>query len=158
MTTAVVVTSIVTTNLGEARFVDHILEQIRRNDRDLLNRLNTVDGEARVFTAILNVGEFMSYAQEVLRENEEITPAEWNFTEPTQPEPTKGANEHSTSNLVSKTTVVTANMNELEFMDYTLGQLRQDRGPSLASISEQALDDMEEERIGEDFSQAPFLY
>ena len=49
-------------------------------------------------------------------------------------------------------------MNELEFMDYTLEQLRQDNLPSLVSISEQALDAMEEERIGEDFSRQPFLY
>jgi hypothetical protein len=153
MTTAVVVTSIVTTNLGEARFVDHILEQIRHNDRDLLNRLSTVDGDARVVTAILNVGEFMSYAQEVLREHEAIAPADWDFTELDRSEKINGIGKP-----VSKTTVVTANMNELEFMDYTLEQLRQDNLPSLASISEQVLDAMEEERIGEDFSRQPFLY
>jgi hypothetical protein len=153
MTTAVVVTSIVTTNLGEARFVDHILEQIRHNDRDLLNRLSTVDGDARVVTAILNVGEFMSYAQEVLREREAIAPADWDFTELDRSEKINGIGKP-----VSKTTVVTANMNELEFMDYTLEQLRQDNLPSLASISEQVLDAMEEERIGEDFSRQPFLY
>ncbi|CAN5830659.1 hypothetical protein BH10CHL1_BH10CHL1_17750 [soil metagenome] len=153
MTTAVVVTSIVTTNLGEARFVDHILEQIRRNDRDLLNRLNKVDGDARVVTAILNVSEFMTYAQDVLREREELAAVEWDFTEPATAEPTDGPKQ-----LVSKTTVVTANMNELEFMDYTLGQLRQDNAPSLGNISEQGLDEIEEERIGEEFSRAPFLY
>ncbi len=153
MTTAVVVTSIVTTNLGEARFVDHVLEQIRRNDRDLLNRLNKIDGDAKVVTAILNVGEFMTYVQEVLREQEVLVPADWDFLEPTQAEPTD-----SLEQLVSKTTVVTANMNELEFMDYTLGQLRQDHVPSLGRISDQALDEIEEERIGEAFSQAPFLY
>jgi len=153
MTTAVVVTSIVTTNLGEARFVDHILEQIRRNDRDLLNRLNKVDGDARVVTAILNVGEFMTYAQEVLREREGVVTADWDFSEPAQAEPTE-----SSDQPVSKTTVVTAHMNELEFMDYTLGQLRQDNAPSLVTISDQALDEIEEERIGEEFSQSPFLY
>jgi len=153
MTTAVVVTSIVTTNLGEARFVDHILEQIRRNDRDLLNRLNKVDGDARVVTAILNVGEFMTYAQEVLREREGVVTADWDFSEPIQAEPTE-----SSDQPVSKTTVVTANMNELEFMDYTLGQLRQNNAPSLVTISDGALDEIEEERIGEEFSQSPFLY
>ncbi|MCX6043863.1 MAG: hypothetical protein NT075_02025 [Chloroflexi bacterium] len=153
MTTAVVVTSIVTTNLGEARFVDHILEQIRRNDRNLLNRLNKVDGDARVVTAILNVGEFMTYAQEVLREREALVSPEWAFSEPTQAESTDGGEQ-----AVSQTTVVTAQMNELEFMDYTLGQLRQENVASLGSISEQALDEIEEERIGEEFSRTPFLY
>ena len=153
MTTAVVVTSIVTTNLGEARFVDHVLEQIRRNDRDLLNRLNKVDGDAKVVTAILNVGEFMTYVQEFVREREALASDDWDFTDTAQAEPTECSDKP-----VSKTTVVTANMNELEFMDYTLGQLRQDNVPSLVTISEQALDEIEEERIGEAFSQAPFLY
>lgn len=153
MTTAVVVTSIVTTNLGEARFVDHVLEQIRRNDRNLLNRLNKVDGEARVVTAILDVDEFMIYVQDVLREREVLEAAEWDFIDTADSAPI-----NSGDNPVSKTTVVTADMNELEFMDYTLGQFRQDNRPSLGSISDDALDEIEEERIGEAFSRAPFLY
>ncbi len=71
MTTAVVVMSIVTTKLREAKFVDHVLEQIGRNDRDLLNKIATVDREARVVTAILNVNEFMSYAHEWLRQRQD---------------------------------------------------------------------------------------
>lgn len=146
MTTAVVVTSIVTTNLGEARFVDHLLKQIRRNDKHLLNKLNAVDGDARVVTAILNVGEFMSYAQEYLRNREEAVV--------TQAKPLNGVSKPD----VHKTTVVTADMDELEFMAYTLDQLRQGNPPTSVKLTAEALEALEEEKIGEDFSCQPFLY
>jgi len=146
MTTAVVVTSIVTTNLGEARFVDHLLEQIRRNDRDLLNKLNKVDGDARVVTAILNVSEFMSYAQDYLRDCEEAAPTQVAYA--------NGASQLD----ANKTTVVTADMDELDFMSYTLDHLRQESRPVSAKLTDEALEAMEEEWIGEDFSRQPFLY
>jgi len=146
MTTAVVVTSIVTTNLGEARFVDHLLKQIRRNDKQLLNKLNAVDGDARIVTAILNVGEFMSYAQEYLRNREEAVV--------TQAKPLNGISKPD----AHKTTVVTADMDELEFMAYTLEQLRQGSPPTSVKLGAEALEAIEEEKIGEDFSCQPFVY
>jgi hypothetical protein len=150
MTTAVVVTSIVTTNLGEARFVDHVLEQVRRNDRDLLNKISAVDMDARVVTAILNVNEFMSYAHEWLRQRQDeksiepVLPEQTNgvmkaMNGKTTSKPTVAKKTGATSKKSNKTLVVSENMNEGEFMDYTLER-------------------MEEKHIGEDFSEQPFLY
>ena len=74
MTTAVVVTSIVSTNLGEAKFVDQVLEQVRRNDRDLLKQITAADQDARVVTAILNVHEFVRYTHEWVRQRQAEKP------------------------------------------------------------------------------------
>jgi|GEM_PF-1719798 len=158
MTTAVVVTSIVTTNLGEAGFLDHLLEQIRTNDRSLLRRLSDVDGEATVVTAVLDLAEFVSYASEWLHRRQ-AAPPEFKFPEPTFGE----IDQLGVANGVSKpiatgTTVVTANMSEAEFMDYTLTQMRQGNGASVGQYSGEALAAIEEEQIGEDFARHPFLY
>ncbi|MFN8490063.1 MAG: hypothetical protein U0350_20920 [Caldilineaceae bacterium] len=166
MTTAVVVTSIVTTNLGEAKFVDHILEQIRRNDRDLLNKLAKVDVDARVVTAILNVNEFMSYANEWLRQQQtEKKPTKKRrtakradpalFKRPEEAKPSAGL---AQSNGMNQTTVVNQAMSEGEFMEYTLAQLRQGNVQPFSSFSAEAAEQMEDEPIGEDFSRQPFLY
>lgn len=158
MTTAVVVTSIVTTNLGEAGFLDHLLEQIRTNDRSLLNRLSDVDGEATVVTAVLDLAEFVTYAAEWLHRRQ-ATPPEFKFPEPTFEE----MDQLGVANGVSKpiaagTTVVTDNMSEAEFMDYTLNQMRQGNGAPVGQYSGEALAAMEEEQIGEDFAHRPYLY
>ena len=179
MTTAVVVTSIVTTNLGEAKFVDHVLEQVRRNDRDLLNKISAVDIDARVVTAILNVNDFMSYAHEWLRQRQDdklvepVLPKQKNGTakatagktrigKTTTGKTTTGKTTTGKTTtdkaITDKTIVVSDNMNEAEFMDYTLEQLRQGKVQAFASFSAEELDNVEEEPIGEDFSQQPFLY
>lgn len=166
MTTAVVVTSIVTTNLGEAKFVDHILEQIRHNDRDLLNKLAKVDGDARVVTAILNVNEFMSYANEWLRQQQsEKKPTKKRRTaKPTDPalfkvtEESKPVEVAAKVNGMDKTTVVNQAMSESEFMEYTLEQLRQGKVQAFSSFTAEEAEQMEDEPIGEDFSRQPFLY
>ena len=174
MTTAVVVTSIVTTNLGEARFVDHVLEQVRRNDRDLLSRISAVDMDARVVTTILNVNEFMSYAHEWLRQRQDeksiepVLPEQANgamktmtgktTSKPTVAKKRVGTDKPVNQTLVNQTLVVSENMNEAEFMDYTLEQLRQGKLSPVVSFNAEALDSMEEEHIGDDFSRQPFLY
>ena len=169
MTTAVVVTSIVTTNLGEARFVDHVLEQVRRNDRDLLSRISAVDMDARVVTTILNVNEFMSYAHEWLRQRQDeksiepVLPEQANgamktMTGKTTSKPTVAKKPVATNKRSNKTMVVSENMNETEFMDYTLEQLRQGKLSPVVSFNAEALDSLEEEHIGDDFSRQPFLY
>ena len=169
MTTAVVVTSIVTTNLGEAKFVDHVLEQVRRNDRDLLNKISAVDIDARVVTAILNVNDFMSYAHEWLRQRQDdklvepVLPKQKNGTAKATAGKTRNGKTTTGKTttdkaITDKTIVVSDNMNEAEFMDYTLEQLRQGKVQAFASFSAEELDNVEEEPIGEDFSQQPFLY
>lgn len=158
MTTAVVVTSIVTTNLGEAGCLDHLLEQIRTNDRRLLRRLSAVDGEATVVTAVLDLAEFVSYASEWLHRRQAAPPA-FKFPEPTfgemdQPGVATGASQP----IAAGTTVVTDHMSEVEFMDYTLNQMRQGKGMSVGQDREAALAAIEAEPIGEDFARHPFLY
>ena len=56
------------------------------------------------------------------------------------------------------TTVVTDNMSEAEFMDFTLTQLRHGNGVAVSQYNGEALAAMEEEQIGEDFARRPFLY
>jgi hypothetical protein len=158
MTTAVVVTSIVTTNLGEAGCLDHLLEQIRTNDRSLLHKLSDVDGDATVVTAVLDLAEFVTYASEWLHRRQAAPPA-FTFTEPTFGE----VDQLGVANGVSKpataaTTVVTDHMSEAEFMDYTLNQMRQGDAAPVSHYRAEALAAMEEEHIGEDFARRPFLY
>jgi hypothetical protein len=158
MTTAVVVTSIVTTNLGEAGCLDHLLEQIRTNDRSLLNRLSAVDGEATVVTAVLDLAEFVTYASEWLHRRQ-TTPPEFKFPEPAFGEMDQlGVATGVSQPATAATTVVTDHMSEVEFMDYTLHQMRQSNGVAVGQYSGAALAAIEEEPIGEDFARRPFLY
>ena len=158
MTTAVVVTSIVTTNLGEAGCLDHLLEQIRTNDRSLLRRLSAVDGEATVVTAVLDLAEFVSYASEWLHRRQ-APPPEFKFPEPTFGEmDQRGVATGVSQPIAAGTTVVTDHMSEAEFMDYTLNQMRQGSGVPVGQYSGEALAAIEEEPIGEDFARHPYLY
>ena len=158
MTTAVVVTSIVTTNLGEAGCLDHLLEQIRTNDRSLLRKLSAVDGEATVVTAVLDLAEFVSYASEWLHRRQ-APPPEFKFPEPTFGEVDQlGVATGASQPIAAGTTVVTDHMSEVEFMDYTLNQMRQGNGIPVGQDSGEALAAIEAEHIGEDFARHPFLY
>jgi hypothetical protein len=139
MTTAVVVTTIVSHDSSEAMIVEQLFEQIRANDRDLLNRLAHLGHQARVTSAVVNIADFMSYAQEWLtHRNGEAPPAQ------THDNP--------------QTRVCTGDMNEAEFMDHMLAQIREGKAPSYAQFGDDALEAMSEERIGEHWSQHPFLY
>src|SRR5688572_14360948 len=61
MPTAVVVATIVNTTMSEAGFRQHMVEQLRVNDRRLLDRLADADGDANVVTTVLNVDDFLAY-------------------------------------------------------------------------------------------------
>ena len=137
MTTAVVVATVVTTDLNEASLKDQLLEQIRRNDSDLITRLAKADQSANVATAILDLREFMEYATEWLRRREE------------------SAQEGSS---IAGTEVVTDGMSELEFMEHTLQQLRHGETRAFVTLSDSVLEAMEEEQIGEHISRYPFQY
>lgn len=133
MTTAVVVATVVTTDLNEANCKHRLLEQIRRNDNDLRTQLTHEDRSANVVTAILNIEEFMEYVQEWSRRHQ-------------QPEKS------------IETTVVTDGMSEFEFMEHTLEQLRSNGTTASAALSDEMLAAMEDESIGEDFARFPFRY
>lgn len=159
MTTAVVVTSIVSTNLGEAKFVDQVLEQVRRNDRDLLKQITAADQDARVVTAILNVHEFVRYTHEWVRQRQAEKPKPAARTKATKRTAKATTQPAASPPLASPTLVVSEQaMNELEFMDYTLNQLRHGPAQPVATFSAAALEQIEAEPIGEEFSQQPFLY
>jgi hypothetical protein len=138
MTTAVIVTTIVTTELGETKFLDQVLEQIRKNDHSLPTRLTPIDLDAKVTTAILDIADFMGYAQA------------WMHRQPKAP-----AQEQEKS---APTLVCTDDMSEGEFMDYVLQQIHQGKQPAYAQFTNGELEGIEEEKIGEHFSQNPFLY
>lgn len=50
------------------------------------------------------------------------------------------------------------NLSEGEFMDYILDELRTGKRQPLVRFSEEALQAMEDERVGEHFCRYPFLY
>jgi hypothetical protein len=136
MTTAVVVATVVTTDLSETICKDRLLEQLRRNDSDLRASLTEEDQSVSVVTAILNVEEFMEYLQE------------WS-----QQKAKKNGN-----GSVAGTKVITDGMNEMDFMEHTLQQLRSNPKKSFVTLSDEELKRMEEEETGEDISRFPFQY
>jgi hypothetical protein len=143
MTTAVVVTTIVTHNASEGQFLDQLLEQIRDNDRDLLETLDRVGLEGRVTSAILNVGDFLHYAHQWLRHRAQEGAADAPATKANGGPPTQ---------------VCTENMSEAEFMEFILEELDAKQGPAYAWLSAADLAEMEEEEVGGHLAQQPFLY
>lgn len=141
MTTAVVVATVVTTDLSETICKDRLLEQLRRNDSDLRASLAGEDQGASVVTAILNVEEFMEYVQE------------WS-----QHKANRNGKVSDTGSSAGSTEVITGGMDELEFMEHTLQQLRNTQAKSFITLSDEDLARMEEEEVGEDISRYPFHY
>jgi hypothetical protein len=141
MTTAVVVATVVTTDLSETICKDRLLEQLRRNDSDLRASLTGEDQGASVVTAILNVEEFMEYVQE------------WS-----QHKTNRNGKASDAGSSAGSTEVITDGMDELEFMEHTLQQLRNTQAKSFITLSDKDLARMEEEEVGEDISRYPFHY
>lgn len=150
MTTAVVVATVVKTNLSEASFLNHTLEQIRSNDRNLLAKIADQDEEANVVTAILNVDEFMSYLKDRFS-TVDLAAAEALSRESAAAEAVQTAEK-------PKTTVVTDSMDEFEFMNHLVDQLESGAKQQTVHLSQEDLQTMEDEPIGDEFSQRPFLY
>ncbi|MEZ4730936.1 MAG: hypothetical protein R3E79_27765 [Caldilineaceae bacterium] len=138
MSTAMVIATVITTDVDVEKVKDFTLEQIRNNDQGLLNNLLDQGVDARVATAILNVEEFLDYIQ--IRQRQDVMPP---------PPPVVAA---------PTTTVITDNMSELEFMEYTMQQLSNGVAEPSVRFSPEDLAAMEEEQIGEDFARHPFLY
>jgi hypothetical protein len=139
MSTAMVIATVITTDVDVEEVKTFTLEQIRNNDQGLLNRLLDRGVEANIATAILNIEEFLEYLH--IRQRKRATPA------PARPTVAPDA-----------TVVLTENMNELEFMEHTFQQLQNGAHEPFVSFSEEALTAMEDEPIGEEFARQPFLY
>ena len=136
MPTAVVVATIVNTNMSEAGFRQHMVEQLRVNNRSLLDRLADADDEANVVTAVLNVEEFLAYLMRRFPKTVDAVIA----TEDVR--------------------IDTAKMSEGEFMDFMLQQLETGHIEPLVRFSDDDQDeDWEDDGdIGEDISRHPFYY
>jgi len=148
MSTAVVVATIVNTNLSKAGFHQHLVEQLRVNDRGLRDRLADADGDANVVTAVLNVDELLAY---LIRR----FPTAVDAALSTEEMPAKAATAVGieTSSVPS---VDTAKMSEGEFMNYVFNQLESGEIEQTVHFPADHWDDDEE--IGEDFSRYPFYY
>jgi hypothetical protein len=159
MATAVVVATIVTTNVSEDEFKLRALDQIRHNDRSLLDSLATAGIDARVVTAIMDVDEFMEYVSERdVRERDQRLQQSGESGGKNGVAQGNAADDAAAPPEVSKTVVVTDDMSEAEFMEHALQQLRNGQQASLVDLDEAALREMEDEEIGEHFSRYPFQY
>jgi hypothetical protein len=152
MPTAVVVATIVNTNMSEAGFRQHVVEQLRDNDRSLQDRLADADRDANVVTAVLNVDEFLAY---LIRRFPKAVDAAF---------ATGDVLESATTVVEEKemaTGVDTAKMSEGEFMNYMLGQLETGKAEPLVRFSEVDFSNVDwddDGDIGEDISRYPFFY
>ena len=146
MPTAVVVATIVNTSMSEAGFRQHVVEQLQVNDRSLLDRLADADGDANVVTAVLNVDEFLAYLIRRFPKAVDAAIATGDTL----------ASAATTEPL--KTSVVTDEMGEREFMDYVLKQLQAGEIEPTLRLSKEEWQAIEDEQIGEDISRYPFFY
>lgn len=146
MSAAMVIATVITTDVDLEKVKNFTLDQIRNNDQGLLNHLLDRGIDARVATAILNIEEFLEYLR--IRQRK--------VAQPVQPAPVPSVAQPVPA--PAETMVVTDNMSELEFMEYTLQQLNNGKRESSVRFSVEALAEMEGEAIGEEFSRHPFLY
>jgi hypothetical protein len=142
MPTSVVVATIVNTNMSEAGFRQHVGDQLRVNDRSLLDKLAAADGDANVVTTVLNVDEFLAY---LIRRFPKAIDAAISTGEILD-----GAAAQNGA------TVDTAKMSEGEFMDSMLKQLEAGEIEPIVHFSDEEWED--DGDIGEDISRYPFFY
>jgi hypothetical protein len=156
MTTAVVVATVVETNMSESAFRQAVLDQIRDNEQNLLATVAGADGDANIVTAILNVEEFMKYMLQRFPRSADAgsstvapAPALKSMHKPAQ---------QTTHKPTHKTTVVTDAMSEIEFMNHILDQVEAGAQLPTARFSGQEYDALDDEAVGEHFGRNPFLY
>ena len=147
MSTAVVVATIVNTNMSEAGFRQHVVEQLRLNERSLRDRLADADGDANVVTAVLNVDEFLAY---LIRHFPKAVDAAISTGDMLDSDATAAIE----SGI--DTAIDTGKMSEGEFMDYMLNQLEAGEIEPIVRFSDEEWED--DGDIGEDFSRYPFFY
>lgn len=144
MPTAVVVATIVNTNMSEAGFRQHMVEQLRVNDRSLQDRLADADRDANVVTAVLNVDEFLAYLIRSFPNTVDAAIA--------------GEETLESAAVVEAmaTNVDTAKMSEGEFMNYMMEQLETGQVEPIVHFSNEDEEDYGD--VGEHFSRYPFYY
>lgn len=143
MATAVVVATVVQTNMSEAALRTAVLDQVRNHERDLLAHLADRGEEANVVTAILNVEEFLSYMLQRLPRPADAAPAP-----KTDPLP---AARHLT-------TVEAGEMSEIDFMNAILDEMQAGRRQPGVHLSEADYQTLEDETPGAHWGQHPYLY
>lgn len=162
MPTAVVVATIVNTNMSEAGFREHVVEQLQANERSLLDKLADADGDANAVTAVLNVDEFLAYLIRRFPKAVDAAIATGEMDQAAVQEARRVV-ETATADpgivdatTVDAGTVDTAKMSEGEFMNYLFEQLETGKIEPIVRFSDDDWDDDEE--IGEDISRYPFFY
>ena len=147
MPTAVVVATIVNTSMSEAGFRQHVVEQLRVNDRSLMDRLADADGDANVVTAVLNVEEFLAY---LIRR----------FPKAVDAAISTGFHDRADAAERIEKSVDAAKMSdkmsEGEFMTFVSQQLEAGEIEPSVRFTDEDWDDHED--IGEDISRYPFFY
>jgi hypothetical protein len=148
--------------MSEAGFRQHMVEQLRDNDRSLQDRLADADRDANVVTAVLNVDEFLAYlirrfpkAVDAAFATGEILESATTAVEEKVLAPSIDTSQIDTSQID------TGKMSEGEFMNYMLGQLETGKVEPLVRFSEVDFSDVDwddEGDIGEDVSRYPFFY
>jgi hypothetical protein len=151
MPTAVVVATVVNTNMSQDAFRQHVVEQLRTNDRSLRDKLTDADADANVVTAVLNVEEFLAYL--IQRFPKAVDAALSLGVAPEDAATAKQVDER-----VPLTLSETKKLSEGAFMDHVLDQIETGEVKPIFRMSDQEWREAEDENIGEDFSQYPFLY
>jgi len=166
MATAMVVATIVNTTMSEAGFRPHMVEQLRVNDRRLLDKLADADGNADLVTAVLNVDEFLTY---LIRRFPNTVDAAFSFdealagavvaNEATVAQEVAVPKETAAPQEIAMSDEIKA-MSEGEFMDFMLTQIESGKVEPTVRFSEKEWDDEwdDEGDIGEDISRYPFFY
>lgn len=140
MTTAVVVATVVQTNMSESALRTAVLEQVRDHERDLVASLADRGEEANVVTAILNVEEFMNYMLQRLPRPADTTQV-----------PVKSDSKHMT-------TVQPGDMSEVDFMNAILDEMQTGTHQPSVYLTEADYQALEDETPGAHLGQHPYLY
>jgi hypothetical protein len=133
--------------MSEAGFRQHMVEQLRNNDRSLLDKLAAADGDANVVTTVLNVEEFLAH---LIRRFPKAVHAAIS---------TEDARQHSNGASMAEPvakSIDTSMMSEGEFMNFVLQQLEAGEIEPAVRFTDEDWDEHEE--IGEDISRYPFMY
>jgi len=157
MSTAVVVATIVNTNMSEAGFRQHVVEQLRDNERSLRDRLADADGDANVVTAVINVDEFLAY---LIRQFPKAVDAAISTSDTLEQPAQQDQAATVDAAQMDAGRLDTAKMSEGEFMDFMLQQLDSGTVEPVVRFSENDWEsDWDDDGdIGEDFARHPFYY
>lgn len=152
MATAVVVATVVQTNMSEAALRTAMLDQVRNHERDLLAHLADRGEEANVVTAILNVEEFMNYMLQRLPRPADAAPA------PKSERKSELLPHDALPAVPHRTTVEAGEMSEIDFMTAILDEMQTGRRQPSVRLTEADYQALEDETPGAHWGQNPYLY